>query len=153
MVIHYNPSHTNANAEVNAPLKILCTLLRGINTEHNAKSVKPKDVLEYSKQFLEGKGIMIGDIDNEGVDRVMSEGSDGDDELGVKDQYLNMQDDDDYDAQRLEVDLDVDDDDPSDERAGLEKFFNIKDTSQGGLLAQDTESQYYFSDMLVIYII
>ena len=33
MVIGYNPSHININSEVNAPFKILSTLLRVINSE------------------------------------------------------------------------------------------------------------------------
>ena len=33
MVIGYNPSHSNINSEVNAPFKILSTLLRFVNTE------------------------------------------------------------------------------------------------------------------------
>ena len=33
MVIGYNPSHSNINSEVNAPFKILSTLLRFVDTE------------------------------------------------------------------------------------------------------------------------
>ena len=33
MVIGYNPSHSNINSEVNAPFKILSTLLRFIENE------------------------------------------------------------------------------------------------------------------------
>ena len=35
MVIGYNPSHSNINSEVNAPFKILSTLLRFIENETN----------------------------------------------------------------------------------------------------------------------
>ena len=40
MVIGYNPSHSNINSEVNAPFKILSTLLRFIENEkgHEAPS-------------------------------------------------------------------------------------------------------------------
>ena len=41
MVIGYNPSHSNINSEVNAPFKILSTLLRFIDTEAQSVS-KPK---------------------------------------------------------------------------------------------------------------
>ena len=41
MVIGYNPSHSNINSEVNAPFKILSTLLRFIDTEAQSNS-KPK---------------------------------------------------------------------------------------------------------------
>ena len=33
MVIGYNPSHSNINSEVNAPFKILSTLLRFVDNE------------------------------------------------------------------------------------------------------------------------
>lgn len=33
MVIGYNPSHSNINSEVNAPFKIMSTLLRFIDNE------------------------------------------------------------------------------------------------------------------------
>ena len=33
MVIGYNPSHSNINSEVNAPFKILSTLLRFVENE------------------------------------------------------------------------------------------------------------------------
>jgi hypothetical protein len=33
MVIGYNPSHSNINSEVNAPFKILSTLLRFLENE------------------------------------------------------------------------------------------------------------------------
>ena len=52
MVITYNPSHTNVNNEVNAPFKILCTLIRCIDNEANAKIVQPKDVLEEAQELL-----------------------------------------------------------------------------------------------------
>ena len=38
--------------EVNAPFKILCTLIRCIDNEANAKVVKPKDVLEEAQELL-----------------------------------------------------------------------------------------------------
>lgn len=40
MVIGYNPSHSNINSEVNAPFKILSTLMRFIENESNG--VDPK---------------------------------------------------------------------------------------------------------------
>jgi hypothetical protein len=39
MVIGYNPSHSNINSEVNAPFKILSTLLRFVDTE--SKTLAP----------------------------------------------------------------------------------------------------------------
>ena len=41
MVIGYNPSHSNVNSEVNAPFKILSTLLRFIDVEKKPTNKKP----------------------------------------------------------------------------------------------------------------
>ena len=40
MVIGYNPSHSNINSEVNAPFKILSTLLRFLDTEEKDLGAK-----------------------------------------------------------------------------------------------------------------
>ncbi len=37
MVIGFNPSHTNISNDVNAPLKILATLIRCLNNEMGGK--------------------------------------------------------------------------------------------------------------------
>ena len=37
LVIGFNPSHTNVNNDVNAPLKILATLIRCLNNELGSK--------------------------------------------------------------------------------------------------------------------
>lgn len=56
MVIGYNPSHSNINSEVNAPFKILSTLLRFIDNEtkglnqNNTKGQKYFDLGEYDDQ-------------------------------------------------------------------------------------------------------
>lgn len=41
MVIGYNPSHSNVNSEVNAPFKILSTLLRFIDNELKPTNKRP----------------------------------------------------------------------------------------------------------------
>ena len=41
MVIGYNPSHSNVNSEVNAPFKILSTLLRFIENELKPTNKRP----------------------------------------------------------------------------------------------------------------
>lgn len=55
MVIGYNPSHSNINSEVNAPFKILSTLLRYLNTETKAAQGNFGGPLSPSKQ----KGGML----------------------------------------------------------------------------------------------
>ena len=40
MVIGYDPSHSNVNSEVNAPFKILCCLLRFLESEESGKGKK-----------------------------------------------------------------------------------------------------------------
>lgn len=40
MVIGYDPSHSNVNSEVNAPFKILCTLVRFLEAEASGKGKK-----------------------------------------------------------------------------------------------------------------
>ena len=41
MVIGYNPSHSNVNSEVNAPFKILSTLLRFLENEAKPTKFRP----------------------------------------------------------------------------------------------------------------
>jgi hypothetical protein len=53
MVIGYNPSHSNVNSEVNAPFKILSTLLRFIENElkpTNKKPLRPVIDIEEEKE-------------------------------------------------------------------------------------------------------
>ena len=57
MVIGYNPSHSNINSEVNAPFKILSTLLRFIDTEEKG--------LNSNKLSLAHRQPDYGDEDQE----------------------------------------------------------------------------------------
>lgn len=43
LVIGFNPSHTNINNDVNAPLKILATLIRCLNNEIGSKGEEADD--------------------------------------------------------------------------------------------------------------
>ena len=55
MVIGYNPSHSNVNSEVNAPFKILSTLLRFIENElkpTNKKPLRPVIDIEEEKKVV-----------------------------------------------------------------------------------------------------
>ena len=51
--------------EVNAPFKILCTLIRCIDNEATAKTVKPKDVLEAAQELLKVKSGADERLDTE----------------------------------------------------------------------------------------
>ena len=43
LVIGFNPSHTNINNDVNAPLKILATLIRCLNNQMGGKGEEAED--------------------------------------------------------------------------------------------------------------
>jgi hypothetical protein len=47
MVIGYNPSHSNINSEVNAPFKILSTLLRFIDNEKSGGKYTGGPIIEH----------------------------------------------------------------------------------------------------------
>ncbi len=68
MVIGYNPSHSTASIEVNAPLKILCTLIRCLKNEILQEVVREKntaiaglDIDEYQNN---------DDYDNNAIDEL-----------------------------------------------------------------------------------
>ncbi len=69
MVITYNPSHSNVNSgkrfglkriEVNAPFKILCTLIRCVDNEAAAKVTQAREVLEAAQELLKPIAGMLG---------------------------------------------------------------------------------------------
>jgi len=73
MVIGYNPSHSNINSEVNAPFKILSTLLRFIeNEEINGGPKKGFDYDEDQGAFgnfaMPRRDFLGGDMSNERLD-------------------------------------------------------------------------------------
>ena len=47
LVIGYNPSHSNVNSEVNAPFKILSTLLRFMDNDDKGLGQKPSTSLAH----------------------------------------------------------------------------------------------------------
>jgi len=61
MVIGYNPSHSNINSEVNAPFKILSTLLRFIDTEEKGLGPNKNSVAhrqpDYGDEDEEEKAV------------------------------------------------------------------------------------------------
>jgi hypothetical protein len=52
MVIGFNPSHSNINSEVNAPFKILSTLLRFLKSEYLMPGGKNKMVFKNNPQGI-----------------------------------------------------------------------------------------------------
>jgi hypothetical protein len=131
MVITYNPSHSNVNSEVNAPFKILCTLLRYIDNEVNSKVVKPKDVLEEAKELLSSQ------LPNFGQDERLNTEGDQDDEM-----YDN------FDTQDLAAAVNVEMNDVEDEEALAEKLFKVGKSKDGGLADLEVGSACYMSEML-----
>eukprot|EP00826_Nyctotherus_ovalis_P040123 TRINITY_DN3913_c0_g1_i6.p2 TRINITY_DN3913_c0_g1~~TRINITY_DN3913_c0_g1_i6.p2 ORF type:complete len:341 (-),score=90.89 TRINITY_DN3913_c0_g1_i6:117-1139(-) len=131
MVITYNPSHTNVNSEVNAPFKILCTLLRCVDNETNAKVVKPKDVMEEVKELLSAQ------FSNFGQDERLNTEGDQDEDLNGN-----------YDMQDLAAAVDVQMDGVEDEEALIEKPFKVGESKDRGLADLEAGSAYYMTEML-----
>jgi len=130
MVITYNPSHTNVNSEVNAPFKILCTLLRCIDNEVNSKVIKPKDVLEEAKELLSSQ------LSNFGQDERLNTEGDHDD------MYDN------FATQDLAAAVNVEMNDVEDEEAVAEKLFKVGKSKDKGLADLEVGSACYMSEML-----
>jgi hypothetical protein len=59
MVIGYNPSHSNINSEVNAPFKILSTLLRFLENESKLNN-KTRNGNKTNKGDLYGEDFAVG---------------------------------------------------------------------------------------------
>lgn len=84
-VVGYNPSHKNVKSEVNAPFKILSTLLRMIKNEENIEKLRKRDVgkgeTESYRFQYDGDGRMdtMGG-DDEYYDDYNSNGSEEDNE-------------------------------------------------------------------------
>lgn len=64
LVIGFNPSHTNVNNDVNAPLKILATLIRCLHNEMGGD--KEKD--EEEEEAQEGNFEMRNESAEKGLD-------------------------------------------------------------------------------------
>ena len=128
MVITYNPSHSNVNNEVNAPFKILCTLLRCIDNETNAKVVKPNEVLEEAKVLLNSQFPGLGQ-----EERLNTEGDQDEDDLDIKD---------------LAGAVDVQMDKVEDEEVTADKIFKKGGSKDRGLADLEVGSACYMSEML-----
>eukprot|EP00826_Nyctotherus_ovalis_P040120 TRINITY_DN3913_c0_g1_i16.p1 TRINITY_DN3913_c0_g1~~TRINITY_DN3913_c0_g1_i16.p1 ORF type:complete len:206 (-),score=55.98 TRINITY_DN3913_c0_g1_i16:159-776(-) len=124
-VITYNPSHKNVNCEVNAPFKILCTLLRFINNEASAKTVRPKDILEDAKELL----------------RPLLESALGDERLGTEDCDCPSQ-------RGLSRAVDVRMDSVDEEPCAGDKTLRAGEGRDRGLADLEVGSACYMSEML-----
>lgn len=136
MVIGYDPSHSNASVEVNAPLKILSTLVRCLNNE----------ILQERMKFMKND---YENLDYE--DNLLQNGYEDEQQIGDED--------------RLNNDLDIQDNDEKDEQLNInmDEFKNIQEDPKdsklnflntqgrgGGLNNMETGSEVYLSEMLVI---
>jgi hypothetical protein len=132
-VITYNPSHSNMNSEVNAPFKILCTLVRYIDNEITKKIVVPNDILknlngkeEEEEPISEGKNDRV-EMDN------ISDDNEEEENAPIKVKWEDLKNEEDYQVQLLDI----------------EKNFEIKESKDKGLADVETGSTYYMSEMLV----
>jgi hypothetical protein len=150
MVIGYDPSHSNASVEVNAPFKILSVLIRCLNNELLQERMKQEkndyDNLNfednvYNNQYDENEGegeeneqLEFNDMKEDDVnDNNNIEDNNEDKKLDIgMDEFKNIQED------------------PNDLTTKL-NFINLQGKS-GGLNNLETGSEVYMSEMLVKYI-
>jgi importin-9 len=133
MVIGYDPSHSNASVEVNAPFKILSVLVRCLNNEFLQEKMK-KEKNDYEN--LDYNEINRNDDDE--YERMEAEQGD---------QY-----DEDFRDDEGKVDVNLEDfknmeEEPRDFSSKL-NFVNLQG-QRGGLGNIETGSEIYLSEMLV----
>lgn len=130
MVIGYDPSHSNASIEINAPLKILSVLIRCLNNEILQEKIK------NNKTNLQELGDMKNDIE---------------DDMPIDD-YGNDNQESVNNDEKLEVTLDefsnLKDDETTKEINSKLNFIN-KEGKAGGLGNIEAGSEIYLSEMLV----
>lgn len=136
MVIGYDPSHSNASVEINAPFKILSVLIRCLNNEilHERMKIIKND---YDNMNFEDQ--IYNDEDDDGQDQIQEE--------DMREEPSNENNDED---KKLDI--------------GLEEFHNIQEEPRdinsklnfinlqgkaGGLNNLETGSEVYLSEMLV----
>ena len=160
MVIGYNPSHSNINSEVNAPFKILSTLLRFLDSEfapkkQTSKKRRQTDENEEEKMITPGYKMrrdMLGE--GERLDTIEGD-DDGDDfdNYGAEERKIDQQ------VEKIEMTLDdVQDDDDNESLLGLsgqkkegslQNLFAVKESTDKGLADMETGSEVYMSELLV----
>jgi hypothetical protein len=123
MVIGYDPSHSNASVEINAPLKILSVLIRCLNNEILQEKVK----------------LIKNDYDNLGYVEI-----DRDDE---EDDNMYMKDEE--DEKKVDINLDEFKNLEEEPRDFTSKLNFLMKGQSGGLGNIETGSEIYLSEMLV----
>lgn len=145
MVIGYDPSHSTASVEVNAPFKILSVLIRCLNNEILQEKIK---LYKNDYENLDYENPNDGQINEndefENMDRL---------EINDKQQEStnnNGENEEDEDNKKLDIGIDEFKDieeEPRDLNSKL-AFLNLQGRS-GGLNNIETGSEVYLSEMLV----
>lgn len=142
MVIGYDPSHSTASIEVNAPFKILSVLIRCLNNE----------ILQEKMKLYKNDYNNL-DYDNELLDRQINENEEFEnmDNLNINDDEEKANE---VDDENRKLDIGIDEfkdieEEPRDLNSKL-AFLNLQGRS-GGLNNIETGSEVYLSEMLVIY--
>jgi hypothetical protein len=126
MVIGYDPSHSNASVEINAPFKILSVLIRCLHNEILQEKMKFQKN-DYSN--LNFEEITRNDEEEDGGD-IMIDDNEDDKKIEINvDEFRNIEDE------------------PRDFNSKL-NFINLKGKG-GGLNNLETGSEVYLSEMLV----
>lgn len=124
MVIGYDPSHSNASIEINAPLKILSVLIRCLNREilqeKAIKGLLDNDNKDYKESNYEDEYL---EQDHEDDNQVLN--------VNV-DEFYNMKDEEDYTTKEINS-----------------KLHFLNQGRAGGLKNIEAGSEIYLSEMLV----
>jgi hypothetical protein len=137
MVIGYDPSHSTASIEVNAPFKILSVLIRCLNNQIIQERMK-KEKNDYNN-LMYNNDYDIND-DNE---RLEADGNDFEDEDEMRDEFMD---------EEKKLDINTEEfkniqDEPRDINSKLN--FAISQGNMGGLNNLEIGSEKYLSEMLV----
>ena len=127
MVIGYDPSHSNASVEINAPFKILSVLIRCLNNEILQEKVK----------------IIKNDYENLNYEEINR-----DDEEDENENYM-MNEDNQDEEKKINIDFDEFKNIEEEPRDFTSKLNFIMKGKGGGLGNLETGSEVYLSEMLV----
>jgi hypothetical protein len=126
MVIGYDPSHSNASVEVNAPFKILSVLIRCLHNEILQEKMKLEKNDYANLNFEE----ITRNDEEDGMDNMIEDEENDDKKLEINvDEFRNIEDE------------------PRDFNSKL-NFINLKGKG-GGLQNIEAGSEIYLSEMLV----
>jgi len=137
MVIGYDPSHSTASIEVNAPFKILSVLIRCYNNELLQEKVK-KERNDYNNLVYNSD-----EIHNDDNERLQVEGEEFEDEDEMRDDYVDEE-------RKLDINTEefkYIEEEPRDFNSKLN--FAVYQGNSGGLNNIEIGSEKYLSEMLV----